>query len=67
MAYRTAQIDNGHPVNGVLLSYTLKQAFHNHLMPDDDVMARRRFPRYWFFVRGTHRSPMDYPHTGPVM
>ena len=24
------------------------------------------FPRYWPFVRGIHRSPVDSPHKGPV-
>ena len=24
------------------------------------------FPRYWPFVRGIHRSPVNSPHKGPV-
>ena len=27
-----------------------------------DVMARKRFPCYWPFVRGIHRSPLVSPH-----
>ena len=32
----------------------------------DDVMTWKRFRRYWPFVRGIHRSPVDSPHKGPV-
>ena len=28
----------------------------------DDVIKWRNFPRYWPFVRGIHRSPMNTPH-----
>ena len=30
----------------------------------DDVMKWKHFPRYWLFVRGTHRSPVNFPHKG---
>ena len=30
------------------------------------VMKWKHFPRYWPFVRGIHRSPVDSPHKGPV-
>ena len=29
----------------------------------DDVMKWRHFPRYWPFVRGIHRSPVNSPHS----
>ena len=29
-----------------------------------DVIKWEHFPRYWPFVRGIHRSPVDSPHTG---
>ena len=32
-------------------------AFHN-----DDVIKWKHFPRYWPFVRGIHRSPVNSPH-----
>ena len=32
----------------------------------DDVAPWKRIPRYWPFVRGIHRSPVDSPHKGPV-
>ena len=30
----------------------------------DDVTKWKHFPRYWLFVRGTHRSPVNYPQKG---
>ena len=33
---------------------------HHH----DDVIKWKYFPRYWPFVRGIHRSPVNSPHKG---
>ena len=30
----------------------------------DDVNKWNHFPRYWPFVRGVHRSPVNYSHKG---
>ena len=30
----------------------------------DDVIKWKQFPRYWPFVSGIHRSPVDSPHKG---
>ena len=30
----------------------------------DDVIKWKHFPRYWPFVRGIHRSPVNLPHKG---
>ena len=30
----------------------------------DDVFKWKHFPRYWPFVRGIHRSPVNSPHNG---
>ena len=30
----------------------------------DDVTKWKHFPRYWPFVRGIHRSPVNTPHKG---
>ena len=30
----------------------------------DDVIKWKHFPRYWPFVRGTRRSPVNSPHKG---
>ena len=35
----------------------------NHLV-HDDVIKWKHFPRYWPFVRGIHRSPVNSPHKG---
>ena len=32
----------------------------------DDVIKWKHFRRYWAFVRGIHRSPMNSPHRRPV-
>ena len=34
------------------------------LLPHDDVIKWKHFPRYWPFVRGIHRSPVNSPHKG---
>ena len=31
-------------------------------MHHDDVIKWKHFPRYWSFVRGIHRSPVNSPH-----
>ena len=36
------------------------QGISNH----DDVIKWKHFPRYWPFVRGIHRSPVNSPHKG---
>ena len=36
----------------------------NYLDGHDDVIKWKHFPRYWPFVRGIHRSPVDSPHKG---
>ena len=54
--------------------FTLRATKQSHtcvgsvLWPNDclheDVMKWRPFPRYWPFVRGIHRSPVNSPHKG---
>ena len=39
---------------------TLTRRHSNH----DDVIKWKHFPRYWPFVRGIHRSPVNFPHKG---
>ena len=34
------------------------------VMKHDDVIKWKHFPRYWPFVRGIHRSPVNSPHKG---
>ena len=33
-------------------------------LSQDDVIKWKHFPRYWPFVRGIHRSPVNSPHKG---
>ena len=33
-------------------------------IPHNDVIKWKHFPRYWSFVRGIHRSPVNFPHEG---
>ena len=35
-----------------------------NLFIHDDVIKWKHFPRYWSFVRGIHRSPVNSPHKG---
>ena len=32
--------------------------------PHDDVIKWKNFPRFWTFVRGIHRSPVNSPQKG---
>ena len=34
------------------------------LLCNDDVIKWKHFPRYWSFVRGIHRPPVNSPHKG---
>ena len=38
--------------------------FPSCLLFFDDVIKWKHFPRYWQFVRGIHRSPVNSPHKG---
>ena len=59
--------------NGLLLRHQaiswayvdhLRVPFHNNdvTLADDDVMKCKQFPRYWPFVRGIHRPPVNFKH-----
>ena len=49
-------LDEKHPfMSG---SICLQYMYH------DDVIKWKYFPRYWSFVRGIHRSPVNSPHKG---
>ena len=37
---------------------------HDVLRTHGDVIKWKNFPRYWPFVRGIHRSPVNSPHKG---
>ena len=38
--------------------------FMRNAVYHDDVIKWKHFPRYWPFVRGIHRSPVNSPHKG---
>ena len=38
--------------------------FYKIAQNHDDVIKWNHFPRYWPFVRGIHRSPVNSPHKG---
>ena len=46
--------------NLVIGELTHRSHHHEH----DDVIKWKHFPRYWPFVRGIHRSPVNSPHKG---
>ena len=37
---------------------------HKSFKNQDDAIKWKHFPRYWPFVRGIHRSPVNSPHKG---
>ena len=37
---------------------------HSTFTIHDDVIEWKHFPRYWPFVQGIHRSPVNSPHKG---
>ena len=37
---------------------------HRQVLLHDDVIKGKHFPRYWSFVRGIHRSPVNSSHKG---
>ena len=41
-----------------------KRTSDTDLTLHDDVIKWKHFPRYWPFVRGIHRSPVNSPHKG---
>ena len=51
---------NAHLMIGITASRSLIIAVSVH----DDVIKWKHFPRYWPFVRGIHRSPVNSPHKG---
>ena len=47
-----------------LLVQEQEQRGHAVTPNHDDVIKWKHFPRYWPFVRGIHRSPVNSPHKG---
>ena len=49
-----------HPFVVIMISVPNKTNNRMH----DDVIKWKHFPRYWPFVRGIHRTPVNSPHKG---
>ena len=49
--------DNGH-------NSTISHSLVGCTLEHDDVIKWKHFLRYWPFVRGIHRSPVNSPHKG---
>ena len=49
---------------GVLRTICSLPGDSNTVDGHDDVIKWKHFPRYWPFVRGIHRSPVNSPHKG---
>ena len=43
---------------------TIFRANQTSIYIHDDVINWKHFPRYWPFLRGIHRSPVNSPHKG---
>ena len=52
-----------HPIS-VCLNNQHTVGFHIKHITHGDVIKWKHFPRYWPFVRGIHRSPVNSPHKG---
>ena len=53
------------PMYGECLTYPYPICTHDcPVEVHDDVIRWKHFPRYWPFVRGIHRSPVNSPHKG---
>ena len=46
------------------VEWRLFHGFHHIHGSHNDVIKWKHFPRYWPFVRGIHRSPVNSPHKG---
>ena len=46
------------------LASDLYKCYPCYVSVHDDVIKWKHFPRYWPFVRGIHRSPVNSPHKG---
>ena len=52
------------PVCVMMIVVWIGDYITNKSICHDDVIEWKGFPRYWPFVRGIHRSPVNSPHKG---
>ena len=50
--------------DNIWLSYITLSSYHVYTKIHDDVIKCKHYPRYWPFVRGIHRWPVNSPHEG---
>ena len=66
--YISGKWSDCHETNTELFDLTLRmlRSHYNDLFRicHDDVIKWKHFPRYWPFMRGIHRSPVNSPHKG---
>ena len=61
----TSRHVNSFHVTGLLLLFFMLWPLPNaRVLLHDDVIKWKHFPRYWPFVRGIHRSPVNSTHKG---
>ena len=60
VAWKIDRQDNSYMTQNKLSVIDVFKWLHGH----DDVINWKYFPRYWPFVRGIHRSPVNSPHKG---
>ena len=59
------KIGSCHGTNFVIIAVTRGCRYEHLIVPrHDDVIKWKHFPRYWPFVRGIYRSPVNSPHKG---
>ena len=60
--YQSVSISHGYMIfcGGCYIGFQVAQFVGAH----DDVIKWKHFPRYWPFVWGIHRSPVNSPHKG---
>ena len=49
-------------LSNTMVLYTTTSLIFSNAQCHDDIIKWKHFPRYWPFVRGIHRSPVDSPH-----
>ena len=55
------KLGHGWGVKSIVLRHSITYPYPN---PHDDVIKWKHFPRYWPFVWGIHRWPVNSPHKG---
>ena len=58
---------SGADLPGTLAQGQVQLASLRQICKIDELMALKRLPHYWSFVRGIHRGPLDPSHKVPVM